>query len=275
MTAMLGSGLIWGSLVLTGAALMTLGWMPDQSPTRHMALARLALWVATGAIPLMAAVLAAPNLADEVQALLVPAILGVAGWLATYLQQLDERDQDQLDLMQALRAEIVITLHSLQERDPAAFAKRLDVAVAAALDAGTPYQAFLPLPGPQVVFAAVSDRIERLPSEVVERCIRFYSLAADVRSFAEDMRSAEFQALDLARRRPAYQNYFEMLTTLYRFAAQAVYEINKAMRIADPGHGLPADAVAEQARNGAASVNRPAAAPSGRGSAQDVSVGRP
>jgi hypothetical protein len=279
MTSILASGLFWIVLGMAGVALVALGiveHLEDQGGSdtsvrsRRRVLSRIGIRVGAVALPMATAALAATDMSEDVRILLVTVIGGAAGWMATVLQQLDERDQDQLDLMQALRAEIDIVRHSQAQRDPSAFAARLDALVGQALQDGQPFQAFMPTPGPLVVFAAVADRVEKLPSEVVERCIRFYALAAEVRGFAEDMRSAQFLELELARRRPAYQHYFEMLVTLHVFATQAVYQINLAAGLSDPEAGLDANHLQPGAN--APRVNRPAEDQSGRESARDVSV---
>lgn len=264
------TALIWLALALAIVLFAAVSSHSVHRESRIGTLANLSIRVAAVAVPICILILALPGLGETTKGLLVPAVLGAAGWLVTYLQDLDSRDRDQIDMMVALRAEIRIVYEDFRKRDPRAFARSLDQTVASALEANEDYQPFFPQPPAPLVFDALSDRVETLPSDVVERVIQFYTLLADVQRFAEDLRSDQLKGLPLVRRRPAYSNYFAMLETLDKLAARTIINLNRAMRVRDPDLGIDRRLLHDDAETG---VSTPAAAPSRQGSAQDVSVG--
>lgn len=244
MTGLLASVWFWLACAAGGICVLAAGFFPPPRESRVRSLLDFALRVGGPILPLIAVVLLSPGLQAETKGLLVPALLGASGWLVTYLQDLDARDRDQIDMMQALRAEVGIILRAQQGRDPQAFARRVDAEIAAAMAAGEDYQPFFPMPSTPVVFDALADRVERLPSEVVERVIQFYTLLADLRRLADDLRADGFRGLPLSRRRNAYAHYFQMLDTLRALATATIYEMNVEMGLDDAARGLDPDLLA-------------------------------
>lgn len=271
MTGLLASVWFWLACAAGGVCVLMAGLFPPPRESRVRSLLDFALRVGGPVLPLIAVVLLAPGLQAETKGLLAPALLGAAGWLVTYLQNLDARDRDQIDMMQALRAEVGVILRAQQGRDPQDFARRLDAEIEAAVARGVDYQPFFPMPSTPVVFDALSDRVERLPSEVVERVIQFYTLLADLRRLAEDLRTDAFLRLPLARRRNAHAHYFQMLGTLRALATATIYEINVEMGLNDPSRGLDSAILAaagETPSRRGQDLFRPESAP-------DASVGTP
>lgn len=229
--------------------------------------------------------------AQPLRPALIAALVVVTGWFVTFLfqetRQADERRSDQIDLMTALRAEIWIFVANFNRADTEAALEDLSERLDAALAGQVEYRPFLTLDAEPVIFDALAGQVQRLPSEIVDPVIQFYSLLTDVRQFALDLREPSFTDLPLGRREQAYRDYFEMRLTLGRLGNQAIYAINCAMRIDNPGEGLDLSSVdgvqdGEEgedlgARAAAlrAWINSQVADPDGRGPGRDVSDHRP
>ena len=225
--------------------------------------------------------------AETLRPALIAALVVVTGWFVTFLfqetRQAEERRSDQVDLMTALRAEIWIFVANFNRADTEAALEDLSTRLDQALHDGADYLPFLTLDAEPVIFDALAGQVQRLPGEIVDPVIQFYSLLTDVRQFALDLREPSFTGLPLARRDRAYRDYFEMRLTLGRLGNQAIYAINCAMQIDRPGEGLDlqgmprAQAGADDDDLGARAaalrewINSRAADPDGRGSGRDVS----
>jgi len=262
----LGSDLFFWTVVLpglVGAVLLSL--------LGEARLIRIPLRLLLSALPvvfLMAvpgvAVLSADSLDLSLRQALIAGLAVATGWFVTFVFQEDARASDRVDLMIALRAEIWITLRTLRNADTPNYRDNLQQRLDEAAKRNEDYAPFITRPGPPLVFAELGRDIRLLPSEVVDPVIQFYSLMADLDRFAEDLRSAEFRSLELARRRPAYLDYYETRAALERYAEEAILALNRAMRIDNPARDLRL-----------AGISSPAADRSGPGSAGDVSDRKP
>ncbi len=270
MSAALAHPLVWAALAALGAIVIL--WPRGDGPLRASVrerLAPVARMVAFWLIGPVLIVLVAPGLTDDMRGILIAALLAVASWFVTFLFQQEELAADQGDLMIALRAEIWVYLLALRREGSAVHARMVDARIAEALAAGHDYTHFIPIPGEPVVFEAVASRIDRLPTAPVDRIIQFYSLIADIRSFAADLRSDAFAALPLNRRRWAYAHYYDMRSTLEALATVAIHDINVALGVKTPDADLDAGLMS------GARVSSPVPGPSAPGSGPDSSVGQP
>jgi hypothetical protein len=225
LNTLAGSGLFWTAMALSGLCLIAQGRLPAVAgQNRLRALARVALQVAVVFWPVFAAVLLWPGAEPDIKGLLGAAVLGASGWLVTHLRALKERDEDALDLMDALRAEIWVHLNDLVRNS-----RPLpdDVSVSA----GAPYAT---LPAPSVVFAATAPQVARLPSGVIDAVVQFYILLETVRQFALDLRNPAFADRPAEVRVDAYRTYVKNRRDLTVLARSAVVELNRALGVPDP-----------------------------------------
>lgn len=247
-------------------ALLVRSLMVERRQDRFRALLRAALVVAGPVLPLAAVVLVVPGPGDDMRSLMLTALLGAAGWTITYLQGLSQAEEDQLDLLEALRAEMQIVLEQSLAMPPEDFAARLDALIDEAVTKGQKYVPFFPAPSRPVVFEAVAARIDQLPTEVVESVVKFYSATADLRAFCDDLRSETFADLPLDRRRSAYARYFAMTRTQGDLARTAINGINARFGLLPLPVEKPRDAGAP------AAVSKTDRGPSGPESAPEVSA---
>lgn len=269
MAALLAAPLFWGALVLSGLALVLRGLLREHRQDRFRALQRAALGVVSVALPVSVTVFIFPGLSDDIRAVLFGALVGAVGWTITYLQGLSQAEEDQLDLLEALRAEMMVVLTGLDKNPPLATADRIDVLIAAALANGDDYTPYIPLPSRPVVFEALAGRVDQMPTEVVDPVVKYYSLTADVLAYWENLRSAPFLALTLRRRQLAYRQYFETVDTQRYLARKAITAINRRLGVPDPD--VPAQPSRAAANTAAADVSRTDPARSGQESALRVS----
>lgn len=187
-----------------------------------------------------AVILSAPGIGDDMRTALIAALLVVAGWFATFLFQQEERAADQIDLMIAMRAEVWVFLNDLR-RNAAADPARATLAELAAAEAkGAPVAPFFPQPGPALVFEVNASQVARLPSDVVDEVVQFYSLLGAVRQFALELREPVFLARPLPVRRQAYLTYFKSYADLGDLANAAVIALNRGIGVPNPeATGLP------------------------------------
>ena len=226
MTALAASPLIWLALAAFGGTLVLSGRDEGNADVRQRLFAvgrRMLRW---GLVP-VAVILMLPGPTDEMRTALIAALLVVGGWFVTFLFQQEERAGDQIDLMIAIRAEAWVFLNDLRRNAGGDPAGRLEAEIAAAADPEAVVP-FFPQPGPPLVFEANAGQVARLPSEVVDEVVQFYSLLGAVRQFAVELRNPIFLARPVATRLQAYLHYFKSNRDLADLAFAAVAALNAA-----------------------------------------------
>lgn len=189
------------------------------------ALAAFAIWM----------IMDAPRPLDPriVQAVAAGALVGI-GWSVTFLMQeyrrWRERGDVRVDIEMALRAEIS---DAFADNDAEALrahgARMAERILSAGSRVGEAFHVFVPKPVNLTVFQALSERIHYLDSTVIDPVIWYYSQAADVIAFAEDLRSREYRALSAERRAKAYAHYVEMQIEAVRRRDVAITALTAAL----------------------------------------------
>lgn len=189
------------------------------------ALAGFALWM----------IMDAPRPYDPriVQAVAAGALVGV-GWGVTFLTQEYrrwlERRESRVDLQQALRAEISDAFADNDAETLLAHGEEMAARIIRAGDeAGRAFHVFVPKPVNLTVFRALADRIHLLDTPVIDSVIWFYSQAADLQAFAEDLRSRDYRLMPAERRALAYRHYIAMQIEAVRRKAIAISELTDAI----------------------------------------------
>ncbi|MGY6632371.1 MAG: hypothetical protein ACXIU8_01315 [Alkalilacustris sp.] len=206
------------------------------------------LWLSAALVGGLVAALVAvrPDLSDHrvQQAALAGAVVGV-GWFVTFILRefgaVTARTRRRQDVELALRAEIFDYTEALDDGDPVAEADALrDVVLAAGDKRRAAYLPYFPRISPPVVFEAVRDDLPTVSSFAMDSIVQFYSMLSDITSFAEDLRSPEFQTLPAARRVVAYADYLEMRGTTVRIGLHAIDQLNLSLRrTSDPAYSAP------------------------------------
>ena len=237
MTALAASPLIWLALAAFGGTLVLSGRDEGNADVRQRLFAvgrRMLRW---GLVP-VAVILMLPGPTDEMRTALIAALLVVGGWFVTFLFQQEERAGDQIDLMIAIRAEAWVFLNDLRQNAETDHARGV---LAELESSGGKAAAFFPQPAPPLVFEANAGHVARLPSEVVDEVVQFYSLLGAVRQFALELREPLFLARPQAVRRHAYVTYFKNYRDLGDLADAAVVSLNRAIGVPSPeATGQPA-----------------------------------
>ncbi|MFV0475260.1 MAG: hypothetical protein ACK5MQ_13785 [Pikeienuella sp.] len=194
-------------------------------PVFSAALVGFALWI----------VMALPRPLDArvAQAVVAGALVGV-GWAVTFLMQeyrrWRERRDGRLDLQLALRAEISDAFAENDEETLIAHGEEMAARILRAGDEkGEVFHVFVPKPVNLTVFNALSDRIHLLDALMVDSVIWFYSQAADVQAFAEDLRSRDYRQLPATRRAQAYGHYVDMQIEALKRKTTAISALTEAI----------------------------------------------
>ncbi len=226
MSALIGSIWIWAALALSGCCLIALPFIRERvGEGRLRSLTRFALGAAVVLVPCLAALLLAPGLSDDIKGLLVAAALATSGWLVTYLQANKEREADNADLMAALRSEIWVQLTDLRRNSHEVTAAEVSSDSAAR---------FFSQPIPPVVFESLASQIFRLPGQVMDDVVQYYSLLASLRQNAVEMRDEVFLGRPTDIRQRAYGVYVTNLGHLATLGEQAIRALNRALEVPDP-----------------------------------------
>jgi hypothetical protein len=256
--AITASAWFWASFAISGCCIAALPLLEERiDESRIRSLARFALEIAPVLIPVVAVLLLAPGLSDDIKGLLIAACFAAYGWFVTNLQASKERAADNDDLLEALRAEIWVQLNDLSRNSHTSTADEVASSSAAQ---------FFSQPGPPVVFEAVAAQISRLPGKVVDEVVQYYSLLATLRQNAAEMRDPVFLARPPRVRQRAYRVYMENLGVLATLAEAAIRAINRALNVPDP------DRIDLAGENGA--VSRPDRARSGLSASASDANGR-
>jgi hypothetical protein len=223
------STIFWLAVGVTGVLIALRGTPLAETVSVLVRLLGIALPVGlVFAVPISFA-LNATSLPDPLRPGLLAALVVVAGWIVTFLFQELGRSQDQTDLMLALRAEIFVIREQIDPDQTRSYLDRLRQEFAAARNSATDFRPFVTMPPDATVFDGVVGQVTRLPSETVDEVIQFYSLLSDVKVFATDLRSNEFQALATDRREMALCDYVETRIRLAEIADEALDSLNKAI----------------------------------------------
>lgn len=176
-----------------------------------------------------AAVLLSDPIPEPLRPALLAALVVVAGWIVTFLFQELGRSQDQTDLMLALRAEIFIIRDQIDPITTRGYLDQVVAQFAQAQQDGVSFRPFVTMPANPTVFEGVAPQITRLPSEVVDDVIQFYSLLSDLKVFATDLRSDAFSSLPPHRAEQAYVDYYETRLVLASIADTALKSLDLAI----------------------------------------------
>lgn len=130
------------------------------------------------------------------------------GWLVAFLLREYEtarnRHQTRIDVLAALRTEIVTFVTKLDQQNLGAAAKATQQKIR---DGGDRRQRYQPVPStesPPTVYHAVSADMKVVDPETLEVVLRFYAAHSDLRSFIDDFRSEAFAAMTAPRRAQAH-----------------------------------------------------------------------
>lgn len=168
-----------------------------------------------------------------VQAVAAGALVGV-GWGVTFLMQEHrrwrERSDIRSDVQQALRAEISDAFADNDAETLSAHGEEMAARIIRAGDEkGEVFHVFVPKPVNLTVFRALSDRIHLLDTPVIDSVIWFYSQAADLQAFAEDLRSRDYRLMPAERRALAYKHYIAMQIEAVRRKTIAINVLTEAI----------------------------------------------
>lgn len=145
-----------------------------------------------------------------VVAAVVSAIVTGLGWIVGHERERaveERRRRDKIvDMQKALRAEIRTRLDQLTESELEAHLAAMRARMAAEPD----FFPFPPREAEDVVFTAMVETIDLLPTGSVEAVVSCYAQLGAVAAFAEDLRSDAFRALPKARRDDAYGHFIAM-----------------------------------------------------------------
>lgn len=172
---------------------------------------------------LLIAFLSGSGLQTEIAKTLVPALVVVLGWFVTFVFQEDrrtsERRADQHDLQIALWAEISTYVATFDAYDLAEAQQHLEREIA---EIGDSYVPFLMVERAPMIFQELASDLHRLEPDQVNAAVQFYTRLQDMRAFAQELNTAEFRALPMARRRIAYLDYYAVRDLAQRSARLAL-----------------------------------------------------
>lgn len=159
------------------------------------------------------------------QAVIAGAFLA-AGWLVNGARERRGgralRAERLRDLHRALFAEIGVQISNLGSEARI----REDVApVRARMESSRTFVPFIPRERGDTVFRAALDDLSILPRVTIDPIVAYYAQLAAIDALAQDMRAADFRALDGGQRRAIYDDYVEMKVQAFRFGRIATHLI--------------------------------------------------
>lgn len=200
----------------------------------------------------------------RVQQAIIAGTVVSLGWLMTFVfregSELIERTQRGRDLQKALRAEIEDYFEALDDgnNDETINSLRARFELAKTDTAAFP---FFPLVSEPVIFNTLSKDVHILPEMVINNTIRFYSMLTDVRLFAEDFRTDNFERLSAERKLLAFEDYIEMRASCCLFAYEAMEKLDTSLNEVVTDADLSAEKMRQAERAAAVKswINNPVA----------------
>ncbi|WP_134680115.1 hypothetical protein [Paracoccus ravus] len=187
---------------------------------------------------LLIAWLLGQGLDSEVLRTMVPAIVVVLGWFVTFIFQEDrritERREDQRDLQIALHAEIQTYADTFNAYRVADLRDSLEREIE---EQGEAFRPFMTVEREPIIFLKLSTELHRLPAHQVNIAVVFYTRLQDMRGFAQELSSPQFNALPIARRRLAYLDYYAVREYVAQSAQIALREFAPPKPESPPGGG--------------------------------------
>lgn len=231
LSALLQSGVFWLAVAACGGLIALSGTSLRATMVVLLRLVVIGLPVLLIFIPSVAIVSQLPGFPDALRPALIAALVVVIGWMVTFLFREVGRQQDQVDLMLSLRAEIFVVREQITPESTLSYLQDIRTRFDAAQEEGTSFTPFVTMPPVASVFRAVAPQITRLPSETVEPVIQFYALLSDIEAFVLDLRSEPFKALPMDRSRIAYEDYYDTRLVLSQLADDALLALDQAIGV--------------------------------------------
>lgn len=200
-----------------------------------------------------------PRLAAILLAAVVSAVVTVLGWFVAFRRddraqarrRADEianerrrRLERRLDFQIAIRAEIWANIYQLEADDLEADADAKALRFSSeknVLGRSRPWMPLIVREKRDMVFEALVNEIQILPSETIRPVIFYYSTIRAAALFAEDLRDPGFALRSAEVRALAYRDYIDMKKKALEFGQEAVEALTAEIENlrADPGLNSP------------------------------------
>jgi hypothetical protein len=147
-------------------------------------------------------------------AVVVSALVTVAGWFATYrsTRRLEElrRQEKTLDVQTALIAEIRSNMLRFADTDLEALEREVVDRIGSA-PKSSPYTPFIPKFAHAMIFETVMAELHVLPTETIEDVVSYYKIEYKLSAFADDIRGDAFASLSPERKKLIYSDYVHII----------------------------------------------------------------
>jgi len=170
-------------------------------------------------------------LGSGIIAALIAAAVSVLGWWVGHAN--DRRAQQALrkekirDIMTALRSEIRSSSFLAAYADSQSLRADTRKRILASGGRKPAYTPFIPREPDTPVFRAIVGEIHILPGSAIDPVILYYSQAATIAQFADDLRSERYSTLAPERKATMYDDYMAMRDYAAELAADAIKAIDE------------------------------------------------
>lgn len=162
-----------------------------------------------------------------------------AGWLATFIFQEERRQRDrneqELDLLLALRSEVFTIVEKLDKHPITQQAKEVERNIAMGGDDETgAYFPFSASESPATVYDAVSGQLHVINAATLEPVLRFYAAFSELGTMVADTHRPEFFRLEAARRITLHKELVQQRRATLYWGLRALKDINLKIGVKNP-----------------------------------------